>query len=112
MRQSSLLVHTLKRYLKLKGVTYKELARKLGQSESNIKRTFSQEALSLKGLEAICEAMGIELLELARMSRPVQETAESFTKAQEEILAKAPELFAFFYLILSGLSVPEITRRY
>jgi transcriptional regulator with XRE-family HTH domain len=112
VRQSKLVLETLKRYLGHTGVTYRELARRLGQSEANIKRIFSQYSISLEALEAICEAVGIELLDLTRMSRPLEERAECFTRVQEEALAADPKLFAFLYLLLSDMPVARIRARY
>ncbi len=112
MRQSQLIMETLKRYLTHTGITYRELAKRLGQSESNVKRIFSQYSLSLEALEAMCDAVGIELLDLARMSRPQEEKAECFTRVQEEALAADPKLFAFLYLLLSDESVTRISAKY
>lgn len=112
MRQSVLILDALKRFLKHQGMTYKTLAGKVGQSEANIKRIFSQGTVSLDGLEAMCEAAGIELPELVKMSRPEKEAIHSFTQAQETALAKEEKLFVLFYLLLGGAPLSRIVARY
>jgi len=112
MTQSLLLLETLKRVLTHRQVTYRELARRMGQSESNIKRIFSQGAISLRALEQMCDVVGLELLDLARLSRPQEERAECFSRVQEEALAADPKLFALVYLILSDLSVRQVVSKY
>ncbi len=112
MQQSILLIETLKRYLRHQGITYKTLADKIGQSESNVKRIFSEQSISLGALEEMCNAAGIELLELAKMSRTQREDVESFTLPQEAALAKDAKLFAFAYLLLGGLPVAKVQAKY
>jgi len=112
VQQSILLIETLKRYLRHQGITYKSLADKIGQSESNVKRIFSEQSISLGALEEMCNAAGIELLELAKMSRTQREEVESFTLPQEEALATNAKLFAFAYLVLGGMAVAKIQTRY
>ena len=103
---------TLKTQLKVRGLTYKDLARELGQSESNLKRVFSEGSFSLRGLEAICEVVGIELLELAQLSRREKERQNVFSRAQETVLAGDEKLFSFLYLILSGFKQEELISRF
>jgi transcriptional regulator with XRE-family HTH domain len=112
MNQSKLLIEALKRYLSHRKITYRDLARKLGQSESNIKRLFSEESFSLKGLEKVCEAAGIDLLELAKLSRPEKEMATTFTEEQEVVLSGDPKLFALLYLLLTRWSTEHICERF
>lgn len=113
MKQSKLLIETLKSYLRHRGITYSALAKAMGQSESNIKRIFSQEAFSLDALEEMCEVAGIELLDLARLSRKEKEDEVAcFTQVQETELAADPKLFAVLYLLLSGVRPGQISSRY
>ncbi len=113
MKPSKLLIHSLKRYLRHRRVSYRDLAVGLGQSESNVKRIFSQEAFSLDALERICEVAGTDLFELARMSHPEREQeSQIFTLAQEQALARDSKLFVFFYLLLGGLSARRIAEHY
>ncbi len=48
---STQIVETLKKDLKKRGVTYHALAARLGQSEANVKRFFSEGNFTLKRLD-------------------------------------------------------------
>jgi AraC-like DNA-binding protein len=50
MAQIDRLIDELKRYLKVHGVTYAALARRLSLSESSVKRLFAQQSFSLRRL--------------------------------------------------------------
>jgi hypothetical protein len=52
--ESKLLVSALKRCLKLKSVTYKNLALSMNLSESSVKRWFASNNLSLQRFEQVC----------------------------------------------------------
>jgi hypothetical protein len=47
MAQVGLLVTELKRYLKAEGITYAALGKRLGLSESSVKRQFARQSFSL-----------------------------------------------------------------
>jgi len=112
VNQSHLLVESLKRYLKLKGIRYRELAKQLGQTEANMKRVFSQKSLSLSQLESMCLAAGTDLFELFAMTSTRKPDADFYTEAQEKVLAAQPKLFAFFYLLLADVPLKKIERKY
>src|SRR5688572_25202412 len=55
MAHSGALVEVLKRELRTKGVTYAQVARKLGLSEASVKRMFSRRDFTLKRLDQVCQ---------------------------------------------------------
>lgn len=112
MSQSQVLIETLRRYLKVKGMTYRDLAAKLGQTEANMKRIFSQRTLSLRQLEKMCYAAGTDLFELIRMSSNQTEEIGAFDESQEKVLAGNPKLFAFLYLLLTEIPLKKILEKY
>ncbi len=109
MGQTHQIIEALKRCLKSRGMTYKDLAGQMALSEASVKRIFSQKTFTLARLEEVCAAVGVDFLELARIagSRDDEET-EIFTLAQERALAADAKLFACFYLLLSGKAPPRI----
>lgn len=113
MSQSRRLIETLKQQLKSRGVSYRALARELGVSEATIKRTFAEKTFTLERIEEICKVLGISFLELARAAegRDTEESS-SLTEAQEEGLAADPRLFAWFYILLGGLSPEQALKHY
>jgi transcriptional regulator with XRE-family HTH domain len=63
------LVEALKKTLRARGVTYRQLAGKLGLSEPTIKRMFSRGTFTLARIEQMLRALDLDLYEVARMSR-------------------------------------------
>jgi len=117
MSECAQIVAVLKRSLRARGTTYRDLARTMGLSEASIKRIFAEETFSLARLEQICAALGMSIVEVARMA--AQQTTpgnQQLTFEQEEVLASDPRLLACFHLLLNGrqpaaiateLAVPE-----
>ncbi len=113
LNQRTQLLTTLKKYIKSKRWTYKDLAHKIDLTEPTIKRLFSKEAISLKRLEQICEVIGLSMFELVRLAEgQSQEKASELTYEQEEALAESPELLTVFYLLHNGWSYNKILDHY
>lgn len=87
----------IKKILRFKNLTYKDLAHHLGLSESALKRAFSKEGFSLSRLEAICSFLEISLQDLAEVNKR-HEKACFLTADQELALATDEKLFVIFYL--------------
>jgi transcriptional regulator with XRE-family HTH domain len=105
------ILEQLKTELKQKHMTYKDLAKKLGLTEIALKRAFSKKTFTLTRIEEICEVLNLD------MRRLIQPAAEEplnsfFTETQELELAHDGRLFTLFYLLLFGLSLELIQRRY
>ncbi len=113
MNQTSNLLNTLKRYLKAKGTTYRQLGHAMGLSEASIKRLFSKESLSVKRLEEICRIVDINFYDLVMMSRrDSQRLSNTLSFDQEKALAEDPVLLSFFYFLLNGWELNEIYSKY
>lgn len=113
MRQTHDIIEALKRCLKARGITYRELARRLHLSEASIKRLFAEEKLSLERLEAICDVLDMRVVELMKMTPEADAyTASRLTLAQEQMLASSPRLLTFFYLLNNGWTLERIAREY
>lgn len=116
MTETQLMLETLKRCLKARGMTYGRLARKLGLSESSVKRLFSNESFTMARLERVCRAIDMTIVDLARMTAAQVQTSAaeptfSLTLEQERILASNSLLLACFYLLLNGRTVEEMSNR-
>ena len=92
MSQATLLVDTLKKGLRQRGITYARVARTLHLSESSVKRLFSQKDLSLERIEQICRLMKIELTDLLEMMQAVEARITELTEEQEKALVNEPKL--------------------
>jgi DNA-binding Xre family transcriptional regulator len=110
--ESARIIDVLKRTLKTRGLTYRDLAGKVNLSEASIKRVFAEETFTLQRLEKICTAIGITVGELVRMSAETTEPNSHYLSLeQEQILAGNPALLACFYLLLNGRPSAEIQAR-
>lgn len=111
MSESAQIIAVLKRSLKARGTTYRDLAKAVGLSEASIKRIFAEETFSLARLEQICAALGLSIAEVARMA--AQQTSlggQQLTLEQEQVLASDWHLLACFHLLLNGHQPVDIAR--
>lgn len=103
MSESAQIVAVLKRSLKARGTTYRDLARAVGLSEASIKRIFSEGTFTLERLEQICAAAGLSIAELVKLASPQASAAgQQLTLAQEQALAADAHVLSCFYLLLNG----------
>ena len=108
MSQSLLLVDTLKKGLRQRGITYADVARALRLSESSIKRLFAQKALSLARVEQICRLLNLELTDLLELMQAAEPRIAQLTEAQEQGLVKDPKLLLTGILAVSFWSAADI----
>lgn len=112
MSESAAIIEVLKRSLKTRGLTYRDVAKRVGLSEASIKRVFSEETFTLQRLEAICIAIGVSLTELVRIAADSRESRAQFLSLeQEHLLATDSRLLVCFYLLLNGRASPDIMAR-
>jgi transcriptional regulator with XRE-family HTH domain len=112
MAQVSLLVTELKKHLKAEGITYAVLAKRLNLSESSIKRQFARQSFTVKGLEEICNVVGLEIGDLVALMNERREFLTELTPEQEDALLADPKLLLMMYLLLNGWSLAEITSTF
>ncbi|HZF28759.1 MAG TPA: helix-turn-helix transcriptional regulator [Gammaproteobacteria bacterium] len=112
MAQVGLLVGELKRYLKAQGVTYAQLAARVGLSESSIKRLFASQTFTLQRLEEICNTVGLEIADLVELMNERREFLTELTPEQEEALLADPKLLLMTYLLINSWSLPEIVASF
>jgi len=107
--ESMRVVTNLKAALKARGVTYAQLAKRSGLSETSVKRVLSRGTLSLRRLEQFCNAIGTSIGEIVQLTRAADgERAQLLTLEQEKALASDARLFACYHLIANGRSRREI----
>ncbi len=113
MKQSNQWVDTLKRCLKARGLTYKDVAQKLKLSEASIKRLFSERSFTLQRLEQICLMMDMSFSDLAHINdRRNLERQTTLSIKQETALAADAILLSYFYLLLNGWDIERIANRF
>lgn len=109
MKQGRGLIEALKRALRNRGMTYRDVAHELGLSEASIKRIFSARSFSLERLEAVCEMLDMRIIDLCRLAEQLESGADRHLGvAQERALARDPAMLSYFYRLLSGWEVARV----
>lgn len=106
---SARIVSNLKAALRARGVTYAQLASRIGLSEASVKRVLSRGTLSLRRLEQICDAVGTSVADVVQMAhQPGAERAAMLSFEQEKALATDFTLLACYHLIANGRGSADI----
>lgn len=112
MSQTALVIQALKRHLKLKGVTYAELADALNISEASVKRVFAEQKFTLERLEQICQHIDLSLTELFQSIDHLTTPVQQLTEEQEYTLVSDPKLLLVTYLVLNDWCLADICQDY
>lgn len=112
MPQVSSLFINLKKELKLKGLTYKHVAEYLDLTEPTVKRMFSNEDISVKRLDKICELLGIDLADLTRIGKSESRTIEVMSEEQEQQIVRDERMVAVSFLVYQGWTFDELIKHY
>ena len=102
----------LKNALKSKGVTYREVAQKLGLSEKTIKRLFQENDCSLSRLNAICDIIDLSVYDLLEYAKSYQEPLVELSYQQQTYLSQHPYHFNLLILLSTGHSIDQIQTCY
>ena len=101
MRQTNLIVETLKRELRKQGIRYKEVARKLELSEASVKRLFAERSFTLTRLAQVCELLNLEFSDLIHQMEKDIELTDQLTLEQETELVSDIKLLLVAYFLMS-----------
>lgn len=108
MSQAFLLVETLKKALRQRGLTYADVARALGLAESSVKRLFAQKSFSVDRVEQICRLMKLEITDLLELMHAAEARIAQLTEEQERALVKEPKLLLVGILAISYWSTADM----
>jgi transcriptional regulator with XRE-family HTH domain len=110
MGSTSVIVRGIKARLKARGVTYRELAARLGVSEPTIKRDLGRGNFSLQRLDGICDVLGVGVADLiaAEDTSALTELSEQ----QEQALATNPRALVVTYLIVNDWKFDDIVSTF
>lgn len=113
MDQTQDILEALKRCLRAKGISYRQVATALELSEARVKRLFSEGSFSIRRLELVCRMMDMSLFDLTRLTR-MRDAAQSrvLTLKQERALADDPPLLQCLHGLLNGWTASQIKREY
>jgi transcriptional regulator with XRE-family HTH domain len=112
MATSAGLVDVLKRELRTRGITYAQVARKLGLSEASVKRMFSRKDFNLKRLDQVCQLAGNEFSDVARALDPEESLLSQLTLEQEKEIVSDRKLFLVAVCVLNHVGFDQITSIY
>lgn len=109
---SAFLFDALKMHLKARGLTYADVAKALKVSEATVKRTFATKNCDLSRIDALCELVQVDMVELARGMPRENRLINRLTLAQEEELMSDPALLLLAVNAMHQLGIEEICRLY
>lgn len=100
----------LKRLLRARGITYRELAEKLALSESSVKKLFIAEDCSFARICQICAILQISVADLMTGVEEEPVKRHRHTPAQEAFLVSDPQAFHLYCKIIFDGLQPEALR--
>ena len=106
------LVQALKAELKAAGITYAELAPRLGMAESSIKRIFAKGDMPLSRVDEICRILKIDFADLARKVADAQPLRRELTLDQEKAVIADRRLLLMAICCLSQWTLEQILATY
>lgn len=98
--------------LRKRGITYSDIGKQLSLSEVTIKRMFSQNSFSLDRLNAICEMLEMDLVDLVRVFDDEQEKITSLTEKQEQDLVSDIKFLMVAICVQNTWTFQEIVEYY
>lgn len=105
------LVGKIKKRMKERGLTYKDLAKALGIAESSLKRSFSKTLFTIERIDQICAILNLSLEDLGKPDISKFQV-EFLSDEQEDFLASDEKSFVVFYLLVSGFTFDSISNKF
>ncbi|MDR1162876.1 MAG: helix-turn-helix domain-containing protein [Candidatus Accumulibacter sp.] len=112
MSELNALLSTVKRILKSRGITYRELAKNLKLSEQSVKRMFSSRRMTVDRMMEIAKLLGYSLAELTQEAAAEQQRIRTLTQEQEKLLVSDTRLLLTALCVLNHMSMREIVQTY
>lgn len=112
MSSPELVLDVLRAELRTANITYKDLAGRIGVSESSVKRMFGQKDMALSRLAQICQVTGIALEDVLRRAADSRPQADFLTLPQETSLVANPRLLLMAICCLGHWNVEQVVDTY
>ncbi|NNG24115.1 helix-turn-helix domain-containing protein [Telluria aromaticivorans] len=112
MSSPELVLDVLRAELRAASITYKELATRIGVSESSVKRLFGQKDMALSRLAQICQVTGIALEDVLRRAADARPQADALTLPQETSLVANPRLLLVAICCLGYWTLEQVIETY
>lgn len=112
MSELPILIATLKRLLKARGLTYRDVAAGLGLSETSVKRLFSSERFTVERLERLSGLLGYTLSELMAEVAGQVDRVQALTPEQEGQLVRDDKLMLVAVCAFNHWDIDDIVATY
>ena len=112
MTTSARIIDTLKRQLKVRGITYSGLAERLNLSESAVKHMFSTGNFSLRRLDDVCAIVELDIGDLVSISESHEQKIEQLSADHEKEIVTDLRLLLMVYCLVNYWTFDEIIERY
>lgn len=112
MTEVARLVSTIKRLLKARGMTYRDVADFLKLSEPSVKRLFGSQRLTVQRLAQISQMLGMTLAELLGEAEAAAPSLQVLTQTQEAQLVADEKLMLVAVCALNHWSMAEMVAAY
>ncbi len=112
MAQTEQLVDTLKRELRRKHVTYRNIAQRLELSEASVKRMFASGQFTLERIDAICALVDWDWIDLAEAAKNSEKKLDHLTEDQEREIARDIELLMVAVSVINGFGFQDLVDHY
>jgi len=110
LSNSTTLVSGIKLRLRAQGLSYRDLAKRMGLSEPTVKRDLSRGKFTLTRLDRICEALGVDIIDL--LQPPENAPLTELSEQQEQALVANPRLLVVTYLVVNNWKMSEIVNTF
>jgi transcriptional regulator with XRE-family HTH domain len=108
----SRLLQELKRQLKLRSMTYRDLAGELGISEPSVKRLFSSERLTVERLADMARVLGLTLAEISAQAEAAAPRVRALSREQEARIVADPRLLVVAVCALNQWGIDDILAEF
>lgn len=108
----AMIFETLKTVLRARGITYADLAQRLGTSEPTVKRIFAARDDKLSRILEICSALDISFDDIIAQAKRIEVTPLVLGDRIETQLADDPSAFHVFLLLRDGMPATEIAQQF
>ena len=112
MSTTQALVEQIKVELKLAGLTYAQLAPRIGMAESSIKRMFAKGDMPLTRVDEICRVLKLDFADLARKVAEAQPLRSELTLEQERAVVADRKLLLLAICCLSQWTCEQVVGTY
>ena len=112
MSTTQALIEQIKVELKLSGLTYAQLAPRIGMAESSIKRMFAKGDMPLTRVDEICRVLKLDFADLARKVAEAQPLRSELTLEQERAVVADRKLLLLAICCLSQWTCEQVVGTY